>query len=154
MDVRVVNSSTMALSAANAADEGLECEVVERAGVATAGLVNESDGVVGEQPVVVAGEGREVAAGLGLAHWRHRGRPVACLRRRVRHSARSPNAGWAVSRRRTTARATRSPAAASPAGALLPRCRPGCCRGANRPVGNKKNKEALLGGGPQRQVAQ
>jgi hypothetical protein len=74
-----------------------------------------------------------------------------------RAGPRWPSAGWAVSRRRTTARATRSPAAASPAGALLPGCQPGCCRGANRPVtglwGNEE-KEALLGGGPQRQVAQ
>ena len=39
-------------------DEGLQCEVVDRAGVAAAGLMNEGDRVVGEQRVVAAASAR------------------------------------------------------------------------------------------------
>ncbi|CKW26396.1 Uncharacterised protein [Mycobacterium tuberculosis] len=36
-------------------DEGLQGEVVDRAGVAPAGLVDQPDGVVGEQGIVASG---------------------------------------------------------------------------------------------------
>ena len=51
-------------------DEGLECEVVDRARGSRGWSGERGDGVVGEQPIVAAGEGEvvvEVAAGLGLA---------------------------------------------------------------------------------------
>ena len=56
MAVRVEDSSTMALSAGERGDEGLQREVVDRARITPAGLVDQPDRVVGEQRVVAPGQ--------------------------------------------------------------------------------------------------
>ena len=64
----------MALSAANAATRGLQGDVVHRAGVAAAGLVDQRGRIVGEQGVGPPGKRAvtpEVAAGLLAGHGRH-----------------------------------------------------------------------------------
>jgi hypothetical protein len=56
-------------------DEGLQGEVVDRAGMAPAGPMDERDSVVGEQRVLASGQLQvvaQVAAGFGLGHGRHR----------------------------------------------------------------------------------
>ena len=55
-------------------DEGLDGEVVDRSGVAAAGLVDQRGGVVGEQGVRPSGQGdvvAQVAAGLLGRHGGH-----------------------------------------------------------------------------------
>jgi hypothetical protein len=55
-------------------DECLEGEVVDRAGVAAAGLVDQGGGVVGEQGVAASGEGEvvaQLAGGFLVGHGWH-----------------------------------------------------------------------------------
>src|SRR6266496_3933988 len=68
--------------------QGLQGEVVDRAWVAAAGLVDQRGGVVGEQGVGSSGQGEVVAQVVGggllrYANLRHAEAPGACLRIRL-----------------------------------------------------------------------
>ena len=96
MAVRVEDSSTMALSAAKAATRACRARLLT-AGVAAAGLVDQPDGVVGEQCVVASGQLEvvaQVAGGLFVGHGRHRvAQPDALVERGQHAEFHSPPQG-------------------------------------------------------------